>query len=62
MPYYHVIPNAVKCHSLAKATIRNVKQNTAFAVITVFALLAGVLYGSIHHSLALRAAKDKTAA
>lgn len=35
-------------YALAKATIRNVKQNTAFAVITVFALLAGVLYGSIH--------------
>lgn len=35
-------------YALAKATIRNVKQNTAFAVITVLALLAGVLYGSVH--------------
>ncbi|GAB1475784.1 heavy metal translocating P-type ATPase [Bacillota bacterium] len=35
-------------YALAKATIRNVKQNTAFAVITVLALLTGVLYGSVH--------------
>ncbi|HZK02429.1 MAG TPA: cation-translocating P-type ATPase [Anaerovoracaceae bacterium] len=35
-------------YSLAKSTIRNIKQNTYFAVITVMALLAGVLHGSIH--------------
>ncbi len=35
-------------YSLAKATIRNVKQNTFFAVITVLALLIGVLNGKIH--------------
>lgn len=35
-------------HSLAKATIRNIKQNTFFAVGIVFLLLAGVLLGSVH--------------
>lgn len=35
-------------YSLAKATIRNVKQNTGFAVITVLLLLAGVLNGTVH--------------
>jgi Zn2+/Cd2+-exporting ATPase len=33
---------------LAKATIRNIKQNTFFAVGIVFVLLAGVLIGSVH--------------
>lgn len=33
--------------SLAKATVRNMKQNTWFAVGTVFLLLAGVLLGKI---------------
>ncbi|WP_424237641.1 heavy metal translocating P-type ATPase [Bhargavaea ginsengi] len=33
--------------SLAKATVRNMKQNTWFAVGTVFLLLAGVLLGQI---------------
>ncbi len=35
-------------YSLAKATIRNMKQNTYFAVATVFLLLAGVIFGSVH--------------
>ncbi|GAA0500727.1 heavy metal translocating P-type ATPase [Salinibacillus aidingensis] len=35
-------------YSLSKATIRNMKQNTFFAVGTVFILLLGVLMGSIH--------------
>ncbi|QHS23999.1 cation-translocating P-type ATPase [Virgibacillus sp. MSP4-1] len=35
-------------YSLSKATIRNMKQNTFFAVGTVFVLLLGVLMGSIH--------------
>lgn len=35
-------------YALSKATIRNMKQNTFFAVGTVFVLLAGVLAGSIH--------------
>ncbi|WP_068676281.1 cation-translocating P-type ATPase [Oceanobacillus sp. Castelsardo] len=35
-------------YSLSKATIRNMKQNTFFAVGTVFVLLAGVLAGSVH--------------
>lgn len=35
-------------YSLSKATILNMKQNTAFAVGTVFILLIGVLMGSIH--------------
>lgn len=35
-------------YSLSIATIRNIKQNTYFAVLTVFILLLGVLYGSIH--------------
>lgn len=35
-------------YSLSKATIRNIKQNTYFAVVTVFILLMGVLFGSIH--------------
>ncbi|MBD7908032.1 heavy metal translocating P-type ATPase [Sporosarcina gallistercoris] len=34
-------------HALAKATIRNMKQNTYFAVATVFLLLAGVLFGKV---------------
>lgn len=33
---------------LAKATIRNMKQNTYFALLTVALLLAGVLTGNIH--------------
>ncbi|WP_196493735.1 heavy metal translocating P-type ATPase [Ornithinibacillus caprae] len=35
-------------YSLSKATIRNMKQNTYFAVGTVFLLLFGVLIGSVH--------------
>lgn len=35
-------------YSLSKATIRNMKQNTFFAVAIVFLLLFGVLYGSVH--------------
>ncbi|MCH6267545.1 heavy metal translocating P-type ATPase [Neobacillus citreus] len=35
-------------HLLAKATIRNIKQNTYFAVTIVFLLLVGVLFGSVH--------------
>ncbi|WP_223632574.1 heavy metal translocating P-type ATPase [Planococcus sp. 4-30] len=35
-------------YSLSKATIRNMKQNTFFAVGIVAVLLAGVLVGSIH--------------
>jgi Zn2+/Cd2+-exporting ATPase len=35
-------------YSLAKATVRNMKQNTYFAVAVVFALLAGVLSGYVH--------------
>lgn len=35
-------------YSLAKATIRNMKQNTFFAVFVVFILLIGVLNGSVH--------------
>lgn len=35
-------------YSLSKATIRNMKQNTFFAVGIVFVLLAGVLMGSVH--------------
>ncbi|WP_342429405.1 cation-translocating P-type ATPase [Neobacillus sp. FSL H8-0543] len=35
-------------YSLSKATIRNMKQNTYFAVAIVFVLLAGVLMGSVH--------------
>ncbi len=34
-------------YSLAKATIRNMKQNTFFAVGTVVLLLAGVLLGKV---------------
>src|SRR5690625_437511 len=34
--------------SLSKATIRNMKQNTFFAVGTVFLLLLGVLNGTVH--------------
>ena len=34
-------------HALAKATILNMKQNTYFAVGTVFLLLGGVLFGKI---------------
>ncbi|RNF39196.1 heavy metal translocating P-type ATPase [Planococcus salinus] len=35
-------------YSLSKATIRNMKQNTFFAVGIVAVLLAGVLMGSVH--------------
>jgi Cd2+/Zn2+-exporting ATPase len=35
-------------YSLSKATIRNMKQNTFFAVGIVFVLLSGVLIGSVH--------------
>ncbi|MFC3419210.1 heavy metal translocating P-type ATPase [Salinicoccus hispanicus] len=35
-------------HSLSKATIRNMKQNTFFAVSIVVILLIGVLMGSVH--------------
>ncbi|PFJ16616.1 copper-translocating P-type ATPase [Bacillus cereus] len=35
-------------YSLSKATIRNMKQNTYFAVGIVFVLLLGVLNGSVH--------------
>lgn len=35
-------------YSLAKATIRNVKQNTFFAVAIVIVLLVGVLSGTVH--------------
>jgi len=34
-------------HALAKATVRNMKQNTFFAVGTVMLLLAGVLLGKV---------------
>ncbi len=35
-------------YSLSKAKIRNMKQNTYFAVGTVFILLLGVLNGTVH--------------
>lgn len=35
-------------YALAKATVRNMKQNTFFAVGTVFVLLIGVLQGTVH--------------
>lgn len=35
-------------YSLSKATIRNMKQNTFFAVAVVFILLGGVLSSSVH--------------
>lgn len=35
-------------YALSKATIRNMKQNTFLAVVTVFFLLIGVLFDSIH--------------
>lgn len=35
-------------YSLAKATLRNIKQNMFFAVGIVFLLLAGFLLGSVH--------------
>jgi Cd2+/Zn2+-exporting ATPase len=35
-------------YSLSKATIRNMKQNTFFAVAIVFILLAGVISGNVH--------------
>ncbi|CEG28872.1 heavy metal translocating P-type ATPase [Bacillus sp. B-jedd] len=35
-------------YSLAKATIRNMKQNTWFAIGTAAVLLIGVLYGAVH--------------
>lgn len=34
--------------ALAKATVRNMKQNTAFSLVTVALLLLGVLTGNIH--------------
>ena len=37
-------------YSLSKVTIRNMKQNTFFAVGIVFVLLTGVLTGSVHLS------------
>ncbi|WP_066250762.1 heavy metal translocating P-type ATPase [Neobacillus drentensis] len=35
-------------YSLSKATMRNMKQNTTLAVLTVVVLLIGVLIGSVH--------------
>ena len=35
-------------YALAKATVRNMKQNTFIAVAIVFILLAGVLLGFVH--------------
>ncbi|WP_203556633.1 cation-translocating P-type ATPase [Bacillus sp. B15-48] len=35
-------------YSLSKVTIRNMKQNTIFAVAVVFVLLYGVLNGTVH--------------
>jgi Zn2+/Cd2+-exporting ATPase len=35
-------------YALSKATIRNMKENTMFAVAVVFVLLFGVLNGSVH--------------
>lgn len=35
-------------YKLSKATIRNMKQNTAFAIGIAFVLLAGVLAGTVH--------------
>ncbi|WP_330949287.1 heavy metal translocating P-type ATPase [Virgibacillus sp. MG-45] len=38
----------VQAHALSKKTIRNMKQNTLFSMITVFVLLIGVLFDYIH--------------
>jgi Cd2+/Zn2+-exporting ATPase len=35
-------------YALSKATIRNMKQNTYFAIATAMILLLGVLFGSVH--------------
>lgn len=35
-------------YALSKATIRNMKQNTYFAIATAMILLMGVLFGSVH--------------
>lgn len=35
-------------YALSKATIRNIRQNTFFAVAVVIVLLAGVLSGNVH--------------
>ena len=40
-------------YSLAKATIKNMKQNIFLAVATVFILLFGVLFGSVHMALGM---------
>ncbi|SER10567.1 Cd2+/Zn2+-exporting ATPase [Gracilibacillus ureilyticus] len=39
--------------SLSKMTIKNMKQNTYFAVAVVFILLAGVLGGAVHLALGM---------
>src|SRR5699024_977123 len=39
--------------SLSKATIRNMKHNTIFAVATVVFLLIGVLKGDVHLALGM---------
>ena len=39
------IPEAIR---LSHATLRNIRQNTAIALLTVAALLAGVLLGEVH--------------
>jgi len=40
-------------YALSKATIRNMKQNTFFAVVVVFILLVGVLNGSVHLAIGM---------
>lgn len=35
-------------YALSKATVRNMKQNTFLAILIVFVLLVGVLFGSVH--------------
>ena len=39
------VPEAIR---LSKATLRNIRQNVVIALVTVAALLAGVLLGEIH--------------
>jgi Cd2+/Zn2+-exporting ATPase len=39
------IPEAMR---LSRATLRNIRQNTAIALLTVGLLLAGVLAGKVH--------------
>ncbi len=39
------IPEAIR---LSKATLRNIRQNVVIALVTVVALLAGVLLGEVH--------------